>query len=48
VANTGNTTVYIEGNTYVRGNVFGGGDHGEVSGSATVNIRAAAPVTPTP
>ncbi|MBP5340517.1 MAG: hypothetical protein J6Z14_14650 [Prevotella sp.] len=39
IANTGNTTVYIEGNTQVYGNVFGGGDRGVVEGSTEVNIR---------
>lgn len=39
VANTGNTTVNIQGNTEVKGNVFGGGDHGVVEGSAKVNIE---------
>lgn len=39
VANTGNTTVNIEGNTEVHGNVFGGGDQGVVEGSAEVNIK---------
>ena len=33
------TTVNISGNTLVRGNVFGGGNNGVVSGSATVNIQ---------
>ena len=32
------TTVNIQGNTIVLGNVFGGGNKGEVSGTATVNI----------
>lgn len=32
------TTVNISGNTEILGNVFGGGNRGEVSGSATVNI----------
>ena len=45
VANTGNTTVNLQGNTHVLGNVFGGGDNGEVQGSATVNIRPEAPQT---
>ncbi len=39
IANTGNTTVYIEGNTQVYGNVFGGGDRGVVEGCTKVNIR---------
>lgn len=39
VANTGNTTVILQGNTTVLGNVFGGGDHGVVQGSATVKIE---------
>ena len=34
-----NTTVNIEGNTQIYGNVFGGGDEGVVEGSAEVNIR---------
>jgi hypothetical protein len=38
-----NTTVNLQGNTRVLGNVFGGGNEGLVNGSATVNIR---PVTP--
>ena len=33
------TIVNIKGNTEVLGNVFGGGNRGEVSGSATVNIE---------
>lgn len=33
------TIVTISGNTDVRGNVFGGGNNGEVSGSTTVNIK---------
>ena len=32
------TIVNIKGNTEVKGNVFGGGNEGEVTGSATVNI----------
>ena len=32
-------TVNIEGNTQIYGNVFGGGDKGEVQGSAEVNIK---------
>ena len=39
VANTGNTTVNIQGNTEVLGNVFGGGDEGLVEGSTEVNIE---------
>lgn len=39
VAKTGNTTVILQGNTTVLGNVFGGGDHGVVQGSATVKIE---------
>ena len=39
VANTGNTEVNIQGNTEVLGNVFGGGDNGEVQGSTQVNIK---------
>lgn len=35
-----NSTVNIEGNTHVLGNVFGGGDEGEVGGSAKVNIKS--------
>ena len=35
---TGDITLNIEGATVVEGNVFGGGDEGEVSGSAKVNI----------
>ena len=33
------TTVNLQGNAQVYGNVFGGGNNGEVSGSATVNIQ---------
>lgn len=36
---TASTIVNISGKTLVRGNVFGGGNKGEVSGSATVNIQ---------
>ena len=36
---TGNATLNIKGNTEIKGNVFGGGDRGEVNGSATVNIQ---------
>ena len=43
IANTGNTTVYIEGNTQVLGNVFGGGDRGDVEGSTKVNIEYVEP-----
>ena len=39
VADSGNTTVILQGNTQVYGNVFGGGNNGLVEGSATVNIR---------
>ncbi len=35
---TGNTTVTLQGNADVRGSVYGGGNKGKVSGSATVNI----------
>ena len=34
-----NTTVYLQGNTRVLGNVFGGGNNGLVNGNATVIIR---------
>ena len=43
-----NTTVNLQGNTQVLGNVFGGGNEGLVNGSATVNIRPETPTTPTP
>ena len=43
-----NTTVNLQGNTRVLGNVFGGGNEGLVNGSATVNIRPETPTTPTP
>ena len=33
------TTVYLKGKTQVLGNVFGGGNRGKVSGTATVNIE---------
>lgn len=33
------TTVNIQGNTTVMGDVFGGGNRGDVSGSVTVNIK---------
>ena len=33
------TTVNISGNTKILGNVFGGGNQGDVSGSTTVNIQ---------
>ena len=33
------TTVNIQGKTTVRGDVFGGGNRGDVSGSVTVNIK---------
>ena len=36
---TGNVTLTITGTTEVKGNVFGGGDQGEVGGSTTVNIQ---------
>ena len=48
IANTGNTTVNLEGKTEVLGNVYGGGDQGVVQGSATVNIRPETPETPSP
>ena len=35
---TASTTVTLSGNTEVKGNVFGGGNKGVVSGSTTVNI----------
>ncbi|MBQ9570122.1 MAG: hypothetical protein IJR30_01950, partial [Prevotella sp.] len=35
----GNATITLNGSTEVDGNVFGGGDQGEVEGSATVNIE---------
>ena len=43
-----NTTINLQGNTRVLGNVFGGGNDGLVNGSATVNIRPVTPTTPTP
>lgn len=43
-----NTTINLQGNTRVLGNVFGGGNEGLVNGSATVNIRPVTPTTPTP
>lgn len=43
-----NTTVNLQGNTRVLGNVFGGGNEGLVNGSATVNIRPVTPTTPSP
>lgn len=45
VAKSGNTTIYLAGNTQVLGNVFGGGNKGLVEGSATVNIQETAPTT---
>jgi len=39
VADSGNTTVILQGNAEVLGNVFGGGNQGLVEGSATVNIQ---------
>ena len=36
---TGDVTLTINGTTEVKGNVFGGGDQGEVGGSTTVNIQ---------
>jgi len=45
VADSGNTTVILQGNAEVLGNVFGGGNQGLVEGSATVNIRET-PATP--
>ena len=45
VANTGNTTVTLAGNTEVLGDVFGGGNNGEVNGSATVKILETLPST---
>ena len=39
VADSGNTTVILQGNAEVLGNVFGGGNEGLVEGSATVNIQ---------
>ena len=33
------TIVTLQGNTQVLGNVFGGGNEGVVSGTATVNIQ---------
>ena len=39
VADSGNTTVILQGNAEVLGNVFGGGNKGLVEGSATVNIQ---------
>lgn len=37
---TGNATLTITGNSNITGDVFGGGDQGEVKGNTTVNIRA--------
>ena len=39
VADSGNTTVNLQGNTVVYGNVYGGGNQGNVEGSTEVNIR---------
>ena len=36
---TGDVTLIIKGDSNVAGNVFGGGNQGEVSGSTTVNIQ---------
>ena len=38
---TGDVTVNLKGRTEVHGNVYGGGDHGVVEGSTTVNIQDA-------
>ena len=39
VADSGNTTVILQGNAEILGNVFGGGNEGLVEGSTEVNIE---------
>ena len=46
VADSGNTTVNLQGKTEVYGNVYGGGNRGVVEGNTTVNIRETPPETP--
>lgn len=46
VPNTGNVIVNLQDKTEVLGNVFGGGDHGAVSGNTTVNIQDTPTTTP--
>ena len=43
VADSGNTTVILQGNAEVLGNVFGGGNEGLVEGSTEVNIGQTEP-----